>query len=112
MINAETGEKISKRRIMKRTTEILFEIEGIIDTVGDLSNDIVNIFGKETNLKGVTVKELSESEIRIEIFIKTKIGYPIPKVAQMAQIKIKEDIEEYYKIKVLGIDVNVVEMQF
>ena len=112
MINSKTGEKISKRRIMKRTMEILFEIEGVADTVGDLSADIVNIFGKETNLKGVTVKELSPSEIKLEIFIKTKIGYPIPKVAQMAQIKIKEDIEDYYKVKVLGIDVNVVEVQF
>lgn len=112
MINAETGEKISKRRIKKRTMEILFEIEGIVDTVGDLGADIVNIFGQETNLKGVNVLELAESEIKLEIFIRTKIGYPIPRIAQMAQIKIKEDIEDYYKLKVSGVDITVVEIEF
>ncbi len=112
MINSVTGEKISQKRIIKRTMEILFTIDGIEDTVGNITNDIVKIFGKETQLKGVHIEEINENEIRLEIFIKTNIGYPIPKIAQMAQRKIKEEIEEYYKIKVASIDVNVMELQF
>ncbi len=112
MKNAITGEKISNKRIIKRTMEILFKIEGVKDTVGNLTDDIVKIFGKDTQLKGVNIEELGESEISLEIFIKTKIGYPIPKIAQMAQRKIKEEIEDYYKIKVASVDVNVMELQF
>lgn len=112
MKNAITGEKISAKRIIKRTMEILFEIDGVEDTVGNLTDDIVKIFGKDTQLKGVNIEEVSESEICLEIFIKTKIGYPIPKIAQMAQRKIKEEIEDYYKIKVISVDVSVMELQF
>lgn len=112
MINSLTGEKISQKRIIKRTMEILFAIEGIEDTVGNLTDDFAKIFGKDTNLKGVNVEEKGESEIRLEIFLKTKIGYPIPKIAQMAQRKVKEEIEDYYKIKVSSVDINVVELQF
>lgn len=112
MKNAVTGEKISSKRIIKRTMEILLKIEGVKDTVGNLTDDIVKIFGKDTQLKGVNIEEISESEINLEIFIKTKIGYPIPKIAQMAQRKIKEEIEDYYKIKVASVDVNVMELQF
>ncbi len=112
MINSITGEKITQKRIIKRTMEILFSIDGVEDTVGNLTNDIVKIFGKDTQLKGVNIEEIGESEIRLEIFIKTNIGYPIPKIAQMAQRKIKEEIEDYYKIKVASVDVNVMEVQF
>lgn len=112
MKNAVTGEKISTKRIIKRTMEILLQIEGVEDTVGNLTDDFAKIFGKKTQLKGVNIEEINDNEISLEIFIKTKIGYPIPKIAQMAQRKIKEDIEDYYKIKVVSVDVNVMELQF
>lgn len=96
MINSVTGEKISQKRVIKKTIDILFQVEGIEDP----------------QIKGVGIEELSDKEIRLEVYIKTKIGYPIPKVAQMAQRKIKEEIEEDYKIKVSSVDVNVLELQF
>lgn len=112
MVNAETGEKISTKRIVKRTMEILFTIQGVADTVGNLTNDMAKIFGQDTNLKGVNVTETGPSKIRLEIFLKTKIGHPIPKVAQMVQQKVKEEIEAYYKIKVESVDVHVLELEF
>lgn len=96
MINSVTGEKISQKRVIQKTIDILSQVEGIEDP----------------QVKGVGIEELSDKQIRLEIFIKTKIGYPIPKVAQMAQRKIKEEIEEDYKIKVSSVDVNVLELQF
>lgn len=85
-----------KSNILKKTKEILQSIEGVEETVS----------------KGISIEDINEKEVRLEIFIKTKIGYPIPKIAQMAQRKIKEEIEECYNIKVASVDVNVLELQF
>lgn len=85
-----------KSNILKKTKDILITIDGLEETVS----------------KGINIDEINEKEVRLEIFIKTKIGYPIPKIAQMAQRKIKEEIEECYNIKVASVDVNVMEIQF
>ena len=85
-----------KSNILKKTKEIIQSIDGVEGTIS----------------KGISIEEINEKEVRLEIFIKTKIGYPIPKIAQMVQRKIKEQIEECYNIKVASVDVNVMELQF
>lgn len=96
MINSDTGEKISPKRVIKKTAEILSSIEGI----------------SNPQVKATSLEEIEDNQVRLEIFIKTKIGIPIPKIAQMAQRKLKEEIEEFFKIKVACVDVNVLEVEF
>lgn len=96
MINSETGEKIAPKRLLKKTSQILSSIEGISDP----------------ELKPISFEKIEDNQVRLEIFIKTKIGIPIPRIAQMAQRKVKEEIEEDFKIKVACVDVNVLEVEF
>lgn len=71
------------------------------------TNGIVEILKGENISKGVSVTELEDGTLEIELYVIVQYGTNIQTVAQNIVSKVKYNIEKFTDIKVSKINVNV-----
>jgi uncharacterized alkaline shock family protein YloU len=83
------------------------EVDGVVNTSGSWSTDLVEKLGRKNVGKGIKV-EVNGEETNIDIFIVVEFGYPIPQVAENVQREVKTAVETMTGLTVTAINVNVV----
>lgn len=83
------------------------EVNGVASMSGNVSSDIIGMFGIKNSQKGVKV-EISERKVIVTLFINIHFGYSIPKTSLLVQEKVKNAIENMTGLDVPEVNVHVV----
>lgn len=114
-LNVSHNSNLGKIEISPEVIEVITglaaaEVMGISAMRGSFASDVVERFGKKSHSKGVKV-ELTETGILIDLFVELNYGVSIPKVAEEAQTKIRQTINNMTALKIDEINVHVVGIQ-
>ncbi len=85
------------------------EVCGVGGMSGTLAEDIVGIFGKKSNMKGVKVSEDGDS-IELNLSIVVNYGTNIPELCKSVQAATKQAIEDMTGLNVNAINIEVVDI--
>lgn len=115
LLNVSPDNSLGKVEIVPEVIETIAglaasEVEGIASMRGNFASDVVERFGRVSHSKGVKV-DISETSIRIDMFIVIQYGYPIPTIAQQLQTGIKQSLKNMTALEVDEINVHVVGIQ-
>ena len=82
------------------------DVDGVKDTVGSNTNEIVSKFIKKNNTKGVKC-QINDNKVVIDISLIIKYGYSIKDTSNKVQEKIKNAIENMTDFSVTDININI-----
>ncbi|MCR5829957.1 MAG: Asp23/Gls24 family envelope stress response protein [Lachnospiraceae bacterium] len=85
------------------------EVEGVDSMAGNITNEIVGKLGIKNSSKGVKI-EIDGEEVHVDLFINIKYGFRIPDVTSQIQDKVKNSIENMTGLKVVAVNIHVVEI--
>ena len=102
---------ISEEVIGIIAVEAIGQVEGVASVSNTLGNDIAELFGKKSALRGVTVDKVDD-RIVINAHITVSYGYTINTVAENVQAAISEAIDSMTGIKVSAVNVHVSAISF
>ena len=107
----EDKVKISEEVIATIAGIAAADIQGVTSLSGGLADGIAGMLGRKNLAKGVKV-ELGEKEVSIELSIIVEYGCKIHIIAKQAQGKVREAVENMTGLKVTGVDVNILGVNF
>lgn len=81
-------------------------VKGVSTTRTGVADGITNLFSKNNYSKGIKV-EITENTVVLDIFINVEYGYKINEVAKAAQEAVKREIESMTDLKVLAVNMHV-----
>ncbi len=91
------------------------DVEGVASMAGNITNDLVSMFGVKNLRRGVKIN-IEEEEVRIDLSIIVEYGYSIPAVSARVQEKVRNTIENMtgfnvseVNVSIAGIDTRTVE---
>lgn len=96
---------ISKEVITSIAGLAAAEVEGIAPPKG-------GEFPKGEGVKRYVETEVGEGEVKVNVKVAIKYGYPVRDVAQKLQEKIKEEVERMTGLKVSAVNVEVTKLLF
>ncbi len=102
---------ISEEVIGIIAVEAIGQVEGVASVSNTLGNDIAELFGKKTPMKGVTVDKDGDKLV-INAHITVSYGYTINTVAENVQAAVIEAIDSMTGIKVSAVNVHVNAISF
>ncbi len=85
------------------------EVDGVDSMAGNITNEIVGKLGIKNSSKGVKIA-IEEDEVTVELFINIKYGFRIVDVTSQIQEKVKNAIENMTGLKVVAVNIHVVEI--
>lgn len=85
------------------------EVEGVASMAGNITNEIVGKLGIKNSSKGVRIS-IDEDEVTAELYINIKYGFRIPDVTAQIQDKVKNALENMTGLKVVAVNIHVVEI--
>ncbi|WP_238988860.1 Asp23/Gls24 family envelope stress response protein [Calorimonas adulescens] len=86
---------------------VTLEIKGVANMSGGVVDGITEVIGRKNLAKGIKVKS-NERDVTIDANIVINYGDSIPEVSDNIQRKIKNDVEKYTGLNVVGVNVHVV----
>ncbi len=115
MLEEYNTTELGKIEIAPEVLEIIAglaasEVEGVAHLSGNLVGDLAERFGRKNLGKGVRV-EVGQKEAALDISVVVKFGHPIPDVAQKIQDNIRHAIESMTGLKVVEVNVHVVDIE-
>ncbi len=91
------------------------DVEGVASMAGNITNDLVSMFGVKNLRRGVKIN-MEEEEVQIDLSIIVEYGYSIPEVSARVQEKVRNTIENMtgfnvseVNVSIAGIDTRTVE---
>ncbi|MBQ7175247.1 MAG: Asp23/Gls24 family envelope stress response protein [Lachnospiraceae bacterium] len=91
------------------------DVEGVASMAGNITNDLVSMFGVKNLRRGVKIN-MEEEEVQIDLSIIVEYGYSIPAVSARVQEKVRNTIENMtgfnvseVNVSIAGIDTRTVE---
>ena len=96
---------ISKEVITSIAGLAAAEVEGIAPPKG-------GEFPKGEGVKRYVETEVGEGEVKVNIKVAVKYGYPVRDVAQKLQEKVKEEVERMTGLRVSSVNVEVAKLLF
>ena len=85
------------------------EVDGVDSMAGNITNEIVGKLGIKNSSKGVRIA-IDGDEVTAELYINIKYGFRIPDVTSQIQDKVKNAIENMTGLKVVSVNIHVVEI--
>jgi len=85
------------------------EVDGVDSMAGNITNEIVGKLGIKNSSKGVKI-EIDGEEVYVDLYINIKYGFKIPEVTSQIQDKVKNSIENMTGLKVVAVNIHVVEI--
>lgn len=82
------------------------EVKGVGSTSGNVTNELVEKFGKKNLSKGVKVS-VSSDEVSVDMALTLDYGYGIPETAKQVQEKVKLAIENMTGLKVKEVNIRI-----
>lgn len=82
------------------------EVKGVTSTSGNVTNELVEKFGKKNLSKGVKVS-VSPDEVSVDMALTLDYGYGIPETAKQVQEKVKLAIENMTGLKVKEVNIRI-----
>lgn len=82
------------------------EVKGVASTSGNVTNELVEKFGKKNLAKGVKVS-VSSDEVSVDMALTLDYGYGIPETAKQVQEKVKLAIENMTGLKVKEVNIRI-----
>lgn len=108
MQSQENGTvNISEEVIAAIVAHAAVEVEGVAGLNARPSNDIVELIGKKTSVKGVKVTILENNAVAIDCNINIKYGESIVDVSAAVQDAAKNALESLAAIDIASVNVNV-----
>jgi len=108
----ESGQvQISDDVIAVIANTAALEIDGVVATESNFTENIADLLRKKNFARGVKV-ETDDAEIKILINLFVKFGYKIPEVTLEVQKKIKSAIEMMTGLIVSEVNVNITGINF
>lgn len=87
------------------------EIEGVATMRGNFAAGVAERFGRKNHGKGIRV-DLSENQIKIDVYCVLNYGVSIPKVAQQIQDNIRQALLNMTGLETDEVDVHIVNVNF
>lgn len=108
MQSQENGTvNISEEVIAAIVAHAAVEVEGVAGLNGHPSNDIVELVGKKTSVKGVKVTILENNSVAIDCNVNINYGESIVDVSAVVQEAAKNALESLAAIDIASVNVNV-----
>ncbi len=85
------------------------EICGVSSLSGSLVDDVTQMFGKKSHMKGVRIVEVGDG-IELNLSIIVNYGTNIPQVCESVQKSAKQAIENMTGLTVSGVNIDVVDI--
>ena len=85
------------------------EVDGVDSMAGNITNEIVGKLGIKNSSKGVRIA-IDGDEVTAELYINIKYGFRITDVTSQIQDKVKTAIENLTGLKVVAVNIHVVEI--
>jgi len=82
------------------------EVEGVAATVGNVSNDLMNMVGIKTLSKAIKV-EMNGGCCDVQIGLIMQYGYHIPTTCKLVQERVRTAIENMTGLKVQDVNIRV-----
>lgn len=82
------------------------DVDGVKDTVGSNTNEIMSKFIKKNTGKGVRC-QISDNKVIVDISLIIKYGYSIKDTSNKVQEKIKNAIENMTDFTVTDVNINI-----
>ena len=82
------------------------DVEGVASMAGNITNDLVSMFGVRNLRRGVKVG-IEEDEVQIDLSINVEYGYSIPAVSARVQEKVRNTIENMTGFTVSEVNVSI-----
>ena len=82
------------------------EVEGVSSMVGNITNELISRFGMKNTSKGVKVT-MENVVVHVDMIIKIKYGYSIPKISEQVQSKDEQQIETMTGLNVSEVNVRI-----
>ena len=98
---------ISEEVIAAIVAHAAVEVEGVASLNARPSNDIVELIGKKTSVKGVKVTILENNAVAIDCNINIKYGESIVDVSAAVQDAARNALESLAAIVIASVNVNV-----
>ena len=87
------------------------EVDGVDSMAGNITNELVGKLGMKNLSKGVKV-DVTEDHVSVDLSLNLTYGYNIPEVSEAVQDRVKSAIENMTGLKVSGVNVNVVGLEY
>lgn len=108
MQSQENGTvNISEEVIAAIVAHAAVEVEGVAGLNARPSNDIIELVGKKTSVKGVKVTILENNAVAIDCNINIKYGESIVDVSAAVQEATRNALESLAAIDIASVNVNV-----
>ena len=98
---------ISEEVIAAIVAHAAVEVEGVAGLNAHPSNDIIELIGKKTSVKGVKVTILENNSVSIDCNININYGQGIVEVSAAVQEAVKNALESLAAIEIASVNVNV-----
>ena len=98
---------ISEEVIAAIVAHAAVEVEGVASLNAHPSNDIIDLIGKKTSVKGVKVTILENNSIAIDCNINISYGQGLVEVSAAVQEGVKNALESLAAIEIASVNVNV-----
>ena len=98
---------ISEEVIAAIVAHAAVEVEGVAGLNAHPSNDIVELIGKKTSVKGVKVTILENNSVAIDCNVNINYGESIVDVSSAVQEAVKTALESLAAIDIASVNVNV-----
>ena len=98
---------ISEEVIAAIVAHAAVEVEGVAGLNAHPSNDIVELIGKKTSVKGVKVTILENNSVAIDCNVNINYGESIVDVSAAVQEAAKNALESLAAIDIASVNVNV-----
>ena len=107
-IDKDNGSiNISEDVIASLVLNAINDVEGVAGLNAHPSNDIIELIGKKTSVKGVKVTILENNTVAIDCNININYGQGIVEVSAAVQEAIKNALESLAAIEIASVNVNV-----
>ena len=98
---------ISEEVIAAIVAHAAVEVEGVAGLNAHPSNDIVELIGKKTSVKGVKVTILENNSVAIDCNVNINYGESIVDISSAVQEAVKTALESLAAIDIASVNVNV-----
>ena len=82
------------------------DVEGVAGMAGNITNDLVSMFGVRNLRRGVKV-DIEDDEVQVDLSINVEYGYSIPAVSARVREKVRNTIENMTGLTVREVNFSI-----
>ena len=109
IVNKDDASEVSRALTREWYTVTRLATSGGFLMAGNITNEIVGKLGIKNSSKGVRIA-IDGDEVTAELYINIKYGFRITDVTSQIQDKVKTAIENMTGLKVVAVNIHVVEI--